>query len=71
MIDNWTVYPIIGLMLLIALWWLDRRKESKRRQTKDRRLIFWGIVAATAIAWNVASRHWSPKDKPLIDGSRH
>jgi hypothetical protein len=66
-IDAWTIYPLVGFACVAVLWWLDRWREIKRRQAKDRRFIFWGIVAAAAIAWNVASPHWSPKDKTLID----
>jgi hypothetical protein len=66
-IDVWTIYSLLGLASVIALWWLDRWKESKRRQAKDRRFMFWGIIAAAIIALNLASRHWSPKDKTLID----
>ncbi len=60
--DNWTIYPVIGFVFLAVVWWLDRSQESKRRRAKDRRFILWGIVAAGAIAWNIASRHWSPID---------
>jgi hypothetical protein len=66
-IDAWTIYPVFGLTCLAVLWWLDRWREIKCRQAKDRRFILWGIIAAAAIAWNVASRHWSPKDKKSIE----
>ncbi len=67
MIDAWTMYPLLGFACVAVLWWLDRWREIKRRQAKDRRFIFWGLIAAAAIAWNVASRHWSPKDKKSVD----
>ena len=67
MIDPWTIYSLLGLACVVALWWLDRWRESKRRQAKDRRFMFWGIIAAAVIAWNLASQHWRPKDKTLLD----
>jgi hypothetical protein len=66
-IDAWTIYSLLGLASLIVLWWLDRRNESKRRQAKDRRFMFWGILASVVIAWNFASQHWGPKDKRLVN----
>jgi hypothetical protein len=59
--------PSLDLRVWPSCGGLDRWREIKRRQAKDRRCIFWGIVAAAAIAWNVAARHWSPKDKMSID----
>jgi hypothetical protein len=66
-IDPWTIYSLLGLACVVVLWWLDRWRESKRRQAKDRRFMLWGIVAAAVIAWNFASQHWGRKDKTLVD----